>query len=362
MGSLHRHFARSCALGAVVTAALATAIVTFAQQAGSSAAMGGGRIPALQAPDTVEVCRGACTVTAVSNPSAKFQLAETQWSTLTAPRLPLGLNCEPSCAEFGESAGPGLLRILYAQKEQAAYTVTWVDASGKVTQTTIPPLPAGANGVIAGRIIWPDGAPAAGIRVNATAISDPRGVTGKWVVPGVANGSWEIQLRVDGARIDGTVAQTVNGRYEPRPITDGYVDGATVSFKATHDRRRITFTGTVNGAGMTLKRDVEILQGGGPGRQGIFGARGAKAFVALRESNGFESDVRTDGAGQYRIDRLPPGRYRIRAGPREAPTYFPGVRSAEDADIVPVTSNATYAGRDFTLLSSSGGKLEPFRE
>jgi hypothetical protein len=33
----------------------------------------------------------------------------------------------------------------------------------------------------------------------------------------------------------------------------------------------------------------------------------------------------TDGSGAYRLENVPPGRYRIAAGLLDAPTFYPGV-------------------------------------
>jgi hypothetical protein len=50
------------------------------------------------------------------------------------------------------------------------------------------------------------------------------------------------------------------------------------------------------------------------------------------------SIARTDTAGRFRLENIPPGRYYVAAGLVDAPTYYPGVTGLENARIVDVTT------------------------
>ena len=83
-------------------------------------------------------------------------------------------------------------------------------------------------------------------------------VTGKWSaqVPGRGGETREqiYNLKANGAVLTGTV----EGMGEPAPIADGTVDGDNVSFTMTREfngnQMKWTFTGTVSGDEMKLKR------------------------------------------------------------------------------------------------------------
>ena len=70
----------------------------------------------------------------------------------------------------------------------------------------------------------------------------------------------------------------------PIVIYDGKVDSDTISFKLkTPDGGRIiTVTGKLTGDEISFARDVEVLPGGTPGGAFVFGAGGARNFVARR--------------------------------------------------------------------------------
>jgi 5-hydroxyisourate hydrolase-like protein (transthyretin family) len=57
----------------------------------------------------------------------------------------------------------------------------------------------------------------------------------------------------------------------------------------------------------------------------------------------------TDQNGRYRLEQVPPGRYRITAGALDTPTYFPGVAGVSGATIVTVAPMANVTGIDFRL-------------
>src|SRR5436190_3864690 len=55
--------------------------------------------------------------------------------------------------------------------------------------------------------------------------------------------------------------------------------------------------------------------------ESVDAAAGAQTLVGFAE---------TDSEGKFRIESLPPGRYRVMAGLVELPTYFPGAKNAEE--------------------------------
>ncbi|MBA3976430.1 MAG: hypothetical protein C0504_19660 [Candidatus Solibacter sp.] len=99
-------------------------------------------------------------------------------------------------------------------------------------------------------------------------------VTGKWVaqIPGRDGELREstFELKADGATLTGTMS----GRGEPAPIADGKIDGDKISFTVTREfggnTMKWTFTGTVAGDEIKMKRE------GGPGEPREFAAKRAK--------------------------------------------------------------------------------------
>lgn len=67
--------------------------------------------------------------------------------------------------------------------------------------------------------------------------------------------------------------------------------------------------------------------------------------------------TRTDANGFYRLERLPPGRYYIAAGPADFRSYYPGVSSLSKASAVTVTAGASLAGMNFSLPVLGGGAV-----
>jgi hypothetical protein len=62
----------------------------------------------------------------------------------------------------------------------------------------------------------------------------------------------------------------------------------------------------------------------------------------------------TDAEGRYRLERVPPGRYFITAGLADSPSYFPGVKTRQEARSIAVMANQVVSGIDFTLATSVG--------
>ena len=69
------------------------------------------------------------------------------------------------------------------------------------------------------------------------------------------------------------------------------------------------------------------------------------------------SEGRTDAQGHYRLERVPPGRYFITAGLTNAPTYYPGVKTRQEARSIAVTANQVVPGVDFKLATSVGVRV-----
>lgn len=59
----------------------------------------------------------------------------------------------------------------------------------------------------------------------------------------------------------------------------------------------------------------------------------------------FARIAETDNRGQYRLDNLDSGRYYIRAGLVELPTYYPGVTSLSEARVITVDRNSMVADK-----------------
>jgi len=101
-------------------------------------------------------------------------------------------------------------------------------------------------------------------------------VAGVWQTEIQPNTFWTIELRVDGARLTGTVAEVA--------IVDGAIDGDAISFNVElpDGDRTVTFRGTVGGDEIAFTRDVQFRQGGPQGGAGIFGAAGPRTFTLTR--------------------------------------------------------------------------------
>jgi pimeloyl-ACP methyl ester carboxylesterase len=102
--------------------------------------------------------------------------------------------------------------------------------------------------------------------------------TGTWEATLGGAPDWTMDLEVDGAVVRGTVLERL------LPVSEGHVDGSSLSFRvrSPDGQRTITFTGRLQGDGLQFTRTVELMPGGGPGRRGIFGVQGPDAFEARK--------------------------------------------------------------------------------
>jgi hypothetical protein len=70
------------------------------------------------------------------------------------------------------------------------------------------------------------------------------------------------------------------------------------------------------------------------------------------------SITKTDNAGRYRMDQVPPGLYYVTAGLVDTPTYFPGVTTRERAIPMRVTTGGTLEAEDFRLATIPGFQIQ----
>ena len=85
----------------------------------------------------------------------------------------------------------------------------------------------------------------------------------------------------------------------------------------------------------------------------------AEAITRLEASlhQTFAVDAETDASGSYRLENLPPGRYYIRAGLVELPTYYPGTTSSAEARSISVSRGSALSGIDLVLQRTAGVKI-----
>jgi len=109
------------------------------------------------------------------------------------------------------------------------------------------------------------------------------GPVGRWQTTQVANGPWVFNLTPNGSALTGTIQQS--GRdSNPVSIAAGKIDGTTISFKvlSPDGERIITFHGRINGREISFVRQIDVLAGGTPGGNDLFGGSAPLQFVAVR--------------------------------------------------------------------------------
>jgi hypothetical protein len=82
-----------------------------------------------------------------------------------------------------------------------------------------------------------------------------RNVSGRWIVQGVPNGPWTLDLNASGSRLTGTIRDS-REMANSADVFDGAVDGPLVFFKSKSPdgSQTMAFTGIVNGNEMTILR------------------------------------------------------------------------------------------------------------
>ena len=89
------------------------------------------------------------------------------------------------------------------------------------------------------------------------------------------------------------------------------------------------------------------------------GIRVAVREVPLLNATSKESTTlarigQTDKTGHYKLEDVPPGRYYVMAGVVDLPTYYPGVSSVREAQIVEVGPGTILVNMDFALVHAVG--------
>lgn len=111
------------------------------------------------------------------------------------------------------------------------------------------------------------------------------GAAGSWRVDGTAPGtSWTAVLRVDGPRLIGAVS-TCSSNQGAFEISEGRVDGNTITFKCTSGdgQRTLTLTGEVASDEIAFTWEKQVREGGNPRDEDVlFGASALGRFIAKR--------------------------------------------------------------------------------
>ena len=92
-------------------------------------------------------------------------------------------------------------------------------------------------------------------------------------------------------------------------------------------------------------------------------AAGVRVMAVLVPEPGSEANEmlasisQADASGEYRLENLSPGRYYIRAGLVDSPTYYPAATTPSEARVITLSRGAVQGGIDFALLRGAGVKL-----
>jgi hypothetical protein len=117
-----------------------------------------------------------------------------------------------------------------------------------------------------------------GLTLVIEADGDAAAFSGTWTAD--LAGTFIVSLRRAGSRLEGRFGDGVYSQ----PVTDGSVNGTTVSFriKSPNGERTVRFTGTLEGDSIKFTRLVDVRPGGPPGGSGIYGVGGPASFVVVR--------------------------------------------------------------------------------
>lgn len=88
-------------------------------------------------------------------------------------------------------------------------------------------------------------------------------------------------------------------------------------------------------------------------------AAGVRVFATTAETDGgalpaLSNISETDNEGRFRLEGVLPGRYLIAAGLLSSPSYYPGVTTPDQAQIVTVATGQTITNLDFRVTFKSG--------
>lgn len=127
-------------------------------------------------------------------------------------------------------------------------------------------------------------------------------VNGTWQVESTAAApSWSVFLRVDGDSVTGVVSRCASAQARPTDISDGRLDGKSLTFKCTSgDRdRTVTFAGTVEGDTITFRWERRLRPGGfdNGAVDRMFGPSAARQFTVKRVADGALAKAADDVRG-----------------------------------------------------------------
>jgi len=113
---------------------------------------------------------------------------------------------------------------------------------------------------------------------------------------------------------------------------------------------------------VTLQSENGVVAGRLLSADGTALAGARVAAVPAEAGRGETTDVlaaisQTDASGAYRLENLSPGRYYIRAGLVDFPTYYPGATTLSEARVITVAQGSVQSGVDFVLLRGAGARL-----
>ncbi len=127
------------------------------------------------------------------------------------------------------------------------------------------------------------------------------GPTGTWRIDGDGPSfPWEVSLIADGPSLRGAVNNCVSPQ-NPE-ISEGHIDGASITFKCTRGDgvTKIAFTGKVNGDEITLTWETLVPDGvsiGTPAANSLFSPLGPHRFTVRRVPDNPAGTWRVNGAG-----------------------------------------------------------------
>jgi alcohol dehydrogenase (cytochrome c) len=125
------------------------------------------------------------------------------------------------------------------------------------------------------------------------------GPTGTWQVEEVGRvRPFKVVLRVDGPRVIGAVSSCATAN--PIQVSEGKLDGSSITFNCKVAGRTITFNGRINGDEIAFAWELQLQDGGIPpnANDRMFGASAPRKFTAKRVPDAV--DIVTQAADQVR--------------------------------------------------------------